>query len=189
MISLEEATAACGGNESYGAAWLRARDTNDDGLVSGEQSERASLHYIDIVSYLQAERLEFAVDSRCDFPMHNRCSAIDSLLGLLAALLDWSSDSLPGGAALDCHSHTVAVAVRFCTVEEFIAFQKQHAVRLDHATLCHQVALVCLDPGVSELAHAEDLLGDCVKLRGEILGADYPETVSAAEALRRCKLL
>jgi hypothetical protein len=37
MISLEEATAACGGNESYGAAWLRARDTNDDGLVSGEQ--------------------------------------------------------------------------------------------------------------------------------------------------------
>eukprot|EP01045_Picozoa_sp_COSAG04_P021845 COSAG04_NODE_2387_length_4228_cov_1.352386_8_plen_53_part_00 len=52
MISLEEATAACGGNESYGAAWLRARDTNDDGLVSGEQSERASLHYIDIVSYL-----------------------------------------------------------------------------------------------------------------------------------------
>ena len=121
--------------------------------------------------------------------MYNRRhSEIDSL-GLLAALLAWSSDSLPGGATLDCHSHTVAVAVRFCTVEEFIAFQKQHAVRLDHATLCHQVALVCLDPGVSELAHAEDLLGDCVKLRGEILGADYPETVSAAEALRRCKLL
>ena len=66
MISLEEATAACGGNESYGAAWLRARDTNDDGLVSGEQSERASLHYITISSILSTGG---ATRARCGFSL------------------------------------------------------------------------------------------------------------------------
>lgn len=74
-----------------------------------------------------------------------------------------------------------------CLVEEFIAFQKKHAVRLEHATLCYQVGRVLADTATGDYRRAAEVFDECLKLREEILGLDYPDTRMAAQALQRCR--